>query len=73
MWTTLTNPSFNPPTDSFRLCFNDVFSLPDVFIRGEQDDRSGVASVQQQTDDFIKVRGFVVMRDLQGLSNADST
>lgn len=48
-------------------------SLPDVFIGGEQDDRPGVPSVQQLADDFIEVGGFVVVRDLQGLSDADST
>lgn len=48
-------------------------NLPDVLIRGKQDDSPGVASVQQQTDDFIKVGGFVVMRDLQGLSYTDPT
>lgn len=48
-------------------------ALPDVFIRREEDDRPGVARVQQQTDDFIKVGGLVVVRDLQRLSDADST
>ena len=50
-----------------------MFYSPDVLIRGEQDDRSGVASVQQQADDFIEVGGFVVVRDLQRLSDTDST
>lgn len=54
-------------------CSHEVCSLPDVLIRGEQDDCPGVASVQQQTDDFIEVGEFVVMRDLQRLSDTDST
>lgn len=47
--------------------------LPDVLVRGEQNHGSGVAGVQQLTDDFVKVGGFVVVGDLQRLSDADST
>lgn len=47
--------------------------LPDILIVGKQDHSPGVASVQQQADDFVEVGRFVVMRDLQGLSYTDPT
>lgn len=46
---------------------------PDVFVGGEEHDGASVAGVQQQADDFVEVRRFVLVRDLQRLSDADST
>ena len=46
---------------------------PDVLVGGEEDDGPGVPRVQQQTDDLVKVRRFVIMGDLQGLGDADPT
>lgn len=50
-----------------------MLHLPDVLVVGKQDHSTGVASVQQQADDFVKVGGFVVVRDLQRLSDTDAT
>lgn len=46
---------------------------PDVFIGGKEHDGASVAGVQQQADDFVEVGRFVLVRDLQRLSDADST
>jgi hypothetical protein len=46
---------------------------PDVLVGGEEDDGPGVPRVQEQTDDLVKVRRFVVMGDLQGLGDAYPT
>lgn len=57
----------------FRVAVKAASSLPNVFIVSENDDRPGVASLQQLPDDLVKIGLLVVVRDLQGLCDADST
>lgn len=58
---------------SSSLAGNAVNSLPNIFVVSKNNDRPGMTCLQQLSDNLVKISLLVVMGDLQGLSDADST